>query len=473
MCSIKLQMTLLTSENISITAAAIAAKKRKAKTSANSQRWTNAADFAAGVLGAQPTGYQREILQTLVDRRRVCVRGPHGLGKTALASWAVLWGLYTFGDDCKVITTASVWRQLDKFLWPEIRKWARLAKWTDGAPQMQQLNARYGGAEAFAVASDNAAHIEGAHAKRLLYVLDEAKTIPIDTWDAIEGAFSAGECYALAISTPGGRVGRFYDIHRRAEGLTDWAVRHVTLDEAINAGRVLPEWAEQRAAQWGFENPTYQARVLGEFPEQESDALISLTWIESAIERGKELQHLPDCKERYTGVDVARFGSDDSAIVSRCGEVAFIDGVYHGNDTMQMAGRAKLISEQRKTYLHIDEVGVGSGVVDRLKEQGVKCRGVNVGNKPNDTERFANLKAESYWNLREMFRLGNITLLDSQYNDRLTAELTSMRYAVNSSGKITIESKEEIKKQGLRSPDVAEALMLAFVAPIRKGILFA
>ncbi len=241
-------------------------------------------EFVRRVLGVEPVSYQAEILRALAEHRRVCVRGPHGLGKTALAAWAVLW-FATLYPEAKIPTTASAWRQLDHFLWPEIHKWARRADWTKTAraPQLLQLSLRMGEqVEAFAVATDQAELIEGAHASHLLYILDEAKAIPSSIWDAIEGAFASGTGYALAISTPGGRSGRFFEIQRRAPGLEDWWVRHVTLEEALAAGRVSREWAADRERQWGKDSPVYAQRVLGEFPDESEDGMFSLAWIEAA-----------------------------------------------------------------------------------------------------------------------------------------------------------------------------------------------
>lgn len=215
------------------------------------------------------------------------MRGPHGLGKTTVAAWAVLW-FASAHREAKIVTTASVWRQLTHFLWPEIHKWARRADWskTSVRPLLFKQWLRMGeNCQAFAAASDRPEFTEGAHSACILYVLDEAKAIPDPTWDAIEGALSSGDCYALAISTPGGRSGRFYDIHRRAPGLSQWWVRHVTVDEAIAAHRVSAAWVDERREQWGQESPVFQQRVLGEFPDQAEDALFNLAWIESARER--------------------------------------------------------------------------------------------------------------------------------------------------------------------------------------------
>ncbi len=200
--------------------------------------------------GKALASYQAEILAALATHHRAAARGPHGLGKTALAAIAVLWFALTreaAGEDWKIPTTAGAWRQLTKYLWPEIHKWARKVRWETvgrdpfSPSELLTLNLKLPHGEAFAVASNSAELIEGAHADGLLYLFDEAKAIPASTFDAAEGAFSGAgrdtgqEAFALAISTPGEPQGRFYDMHRRRPGFEDWFVRHVTLEEAMRA----------------------------------------------------------------------------------------------------------------------------------------------------------------------------------------------------------------------------------------------
>lgn len=413
--------------------------------------------FAREIVGANPTSYQAEILETLFSKRRIAVRSPHGAGKTAIAAWATLFGIATFGDDFKIVTTAGTWRQLTKFLWPEITKWYRRTKWAElgTRPELLMLSMKAEGGEAFAVASDNPDLIEGAHASKLLYILDECKAIPERIWDSVEGAFATGTCFALAISTPGSRSGRFYDIFRRMAGFEDWQVRHVTLVEAIEMGRISKQWAEERKRQWGESSPVYQAKVLGEFPEQSEDSLISLAWIEAARERELE----PEGK-KIGGLDVARFGDDDSCLVIRQGECVLEVRGWHGNDTMETAGRAKVSGVE----VCVDAIGVGAGVVDRLKEQKYPAHAINVGEKAVDGERFKNLKTELFWNLRERFYNGDIDLsrIDQTSYDRLCGELTELKYKPMSDGTVMLESKEDLKKRLGRSPDYADALALAF-----------
>lgn len=418
--------------------------------------------------GEQPTDYQDEILSELPIRRKVAVRSPHGAGKTALASWVILGFVLTRdGEDFKCPTTASAWRQLTKYLWPEIHKWSRRIIWQKIGresltidKELLKENIKLATGEAFAVASDKSDLIEGAHADELLYVLDEAKAIPDNTWNAVEGAFSAGNCYAFAISTPGEAAGRFYDIHSRKPGLESWWIRKITKEEAIAAGRVSKEWADDKRRLWGSTNPIYVARVEADFPKQSEDQLISLSWIEAARERSLE-----EDSPQIAGQDVARYGSDDSVWMLRYGPVVKEVRIVHGQDTHEIASYVKV----RGYSANVDVIGIGSGVCDNLKHWECAHNEINVAEKAEDSEHFANLRAELFWNLRNLFEDGEIDLsqlLQEDY-DRLVGELVCIKVEYRS-GKIHIKPKEDIRKElrkrnvDANSPDMADALMLAF-----------
>ncbi|MGH3168261.1 MAG: hypothetical protein ACRDN0_20555, partial [Trebonia sp.] len=250
--------------------------------------------FAADCIdwrGEGLTAYQQEIIGSLAERKRIAVRGPHGLGKSTVAAVTVLWFALTSdaaGADWKAVTTAGAWRQLTNYLWPEIHKWSGRLRWDKvrdhpfSRSELLNLNMRLAHGQASSAACSNPALIEGAHADRLLFVYDESKAIPAGTFDACEGAFAGtGEAYALAMSTPGDPSGRFYDIHARRPGYEDWHARHITLDEAMAAGRISPDWAEQRRRQWGADSAAYANRVLGDFHAADEDTVIPLRWIEA------------------------------------------------------------------------------------------------------------------------------------------------------------------------------------------------
>lgn len=421
--------------------------------------------------------YQDELLSELVEHKRVAARGPHGVGKTAPASWAVLWfALTREHGDWKVPTTASAWRQLSRYLWPEIHKWARRLRWDrvgrdafDERTELLGLNLKLSGGEAFALASDNSALIEGAHASELLYVFDEAKIIPYATWQSAEGAFAMGECYWAAFSTPGEPVGQFYDIHARRPGLEDWVARHITLDEALAAGRISKEWAEQRKRQWGKNSAVYQNRVLGEFASSAEDGVIPLAWIELACERWAVWTEMerPGNFEAV-GVDVARSGRDKTVYALRFGNVIGELRKYEHQDTMQTVGQVKGILDKYKSHnAVIDVIGLGAGVVDRLREQDLEVHAFNASERTGRRDQsgeqgFANVRSAAWWNLREMLEPTSGHEVALPPDDELIGDLTAPHWRIVSGGRIRVEGKPDIKKRLGRSTDCGDAVVMAF-----------
>jgi hypothetical protein len=429
------------------------------------------------------TGYQQEIIGELPSRKRIAVRGPHGLGKGCTASVVILWFALTrdaAGVDWKVPTTAGSWHQLVQYLWPELHKWAGRLRWDvvrDGRPfsranELQNLNLRLAHGAAFAGASANAALIEGAHADSLLFVFDEAKAIPAGTFDACEGAFSGtGEAFALALSTPGAPQGRFYDIQSRRAGYEDWYARHVTLDEALKAGRISPDWAEQRARQWGKTSAIYVNRVLGEFHAGDEDSVIPLAWAEAAVERWHEWAAAgkPDTGfPRTVGVDVARTGQDKTVLAIRNGPVLTELRRYTKEDTMQTTGHVMGVLEAgRDRTAIVDVVGIGAGVVDRLFELGALVTPFNASGASRQRDvsgelGFTNLRSEAWWSLREQLDPSagpDVCLPD---DEMLLSDLSAPQWEVKSGGKIQVESKDTIAKRLGRSTDDGDAAVQAF-----------
>jgi hypothetical protein len=437
-----------------------------------------------------PNPYQLDIMMQLVSERRVTVRGPHGLGKTALASWIVLWfALTRDGYDWKIPTTASAWRQLSKFLWPEIKKWARRLDWERIGRgkfvenrEMFGLNLRLKTGEAFAVASNDSNLIEGAHASSdevgkggILYVFDEAKVIPPETWDSAEGAMSTpGEnTFWLAISTPGEPSGRFYDIHQRADGYEDWSVRHVTLGEAIAAGRVGKQWAQRRERQWGKDSAIYINRVLGDFASSDVDAIIPLSHVELAVERWESWN---DSRDSYSqivtriGVDVARQGVDKTILAERRDNIVDKLIKHSKGDTMETTGHVtSRMNRHPDATVCVEVVGVGAGVFDRLRE----LHGSAVVHEFNPAKRtdrmdksktwgFANVRAAAWWHMRELLDPANGYDIALPPDEDLIKDLITPKWKALSGGKILVESKEDIKRRRGKSPDEGDAVVIAF-----------
>jgi len=449
--------------------------------------WSDLAGFAQDCIDWREEGitdYQLEGMRRLVKHRRVSLRGPHGLGKTAFSAITVLWfALTRDGEDWKIPTLASAWRQLSHFLWPEIHKWSYRLKWEQigrfpfTRNELLTLSIRMNTGEAFAIASDNAALIEGAHADNILYLFDESKAVPDDTWDAAEGAMSTGDCYWLAVSTPGEPIGRFYDIHARKSGYEDWEVYKITLEMAIDAGRINPVWAEARKRQWGEDSSVYINRVLGDFAASDEDSVIPLSWVERSNERWlarKEKENWGDVTG--LGVDVGR-GGDPSVIGIQCGNAIREFRRLDVRDVMQVTGVVVgLLQAHPNAKASIDVIGIGAGVYDRAREaEGWKIKervfSFNASEKTEMKDSsgelgFANMRSASWWNLREKLQLDEV---DLPPDDELTGELVAPKWKVLSGGKIQVESKDDIKKRIGRSTNYADTVIQVFApAPVIK-----
>jgi hypothetical protein len=456
------------------------------------QRWWNSpVNWAHDCLpGVELAAYQAEVLDALPREHRVAVRGPHGLGKSFKGALLVNWFATTrelAGKDWKIITTASAWRHLEVYLWPEIHKWAnRIDFETLGRTPYNQrtelldLRLKLHHGAATAVASNQPERIEGAHAEELLYLLDEAKIVPPATWDSIEGAFSnagpdtADNAYAFAMSTPGPPSGRFYEIHKRAPGFEDWWTKHVTLEEAIQAGRISRLWADQRRLQWGADSAVYHNRVLGEFHASDEDSVIPLAWLEAAIERWYDWDRAGRPSPGgplWVGVDVGR-GGDESVLAHRDGWALTLEG-HRRRDTMSTVAMLQGLDERPI----IDVIGVGAGVYDRTRELHLKPLAYTGSGRTTHRDRsgkygFVNVRSAAYWNLRE--------LLDPEYSPQLAlppdelmiSDLTTPTWSVvtGTPPKYVVETKEKVVERLGRSTDRGDAIAMAMWADRHQGL---
>jgi hypothetical protein len=461
----------------------VLARSRLAVWRSSPRRW------AIDCLSVNLSGYQGEVLDELPVRKRVALRGPHGLGKSFIGAVVVHWFATTrelSGIEWKIITTASAWRHLEVYLWPEIHKWAKRIDFEtlgrtpyDPRRELLDLRLKLDHGAATAVASNQPERIEGAHAVELLYLLDEAKIIPPETWDSIEGAFSnagddvEGNAYALAMSTPGPPSGRFYDIHRRAPGYEDWWTRHITLSEAIEAGRISRDWAVQRAKQWGTGSAMYANRVLGEFHASDEDSVIPLAWLEDAIERW----HVWNRAGRpspggplWTGVDVGR-GGDETVLAKRDGWAITID-TNRKRDTMSTVGLVQALDGRSI----IDAVGVGAGVYDRLREVHTRPLAYVGSGKTTVRDRsgkfgFTNIRSAAYWHLRELLDPTYDPVLALPPDELMISDLTTPTWEVTTGlpPKIKIETKEHVVERLGRSPDRGDAVVMSLWPDKHRG----
>ena len=447
--------------------------------------------------GKGPTPYQVEIMVDMVTHGREAVVGPHGLGKTTTAALVINWFSSTREAgkvDWKIPTTASNHRQLRHFLWPEVHKWSRRLRWDriarDGPykPRSELLDTEiqlehgraYAAVDDRRAGSKESGGMEGAHADSLLYLFDESKLVPTSVFDSAEGAISGAgpgtgqEGFMLAQSTPGPKMGRFYEIHARRPGLTNWKARHVTIEECIAAGRVSPRWVEEKQEQWGEQSALYQNKVLGKFASDEDGTIIPLAWVEAAIDRWYEWTEAGKVKAGLPviGADIAYSGMNKTVFAVRWGRVITELRKYAYADTMATAGRLKGLAESINARVVVDLTGFGAGVYDRLREERVKgvsafvAASKHEGFDSTGEQGFANARSAAWWQMREALDPSYGSDIALPPDDDLIGELTTPLYKIVGAGKILVEGKDDISRriEG-RSTDNADAVIMAFYQP--------
>jgi hypothetical protein len=437
---------------------------------------------------AGPEAWQAEVLETIgrdlqaapANRgpTRVAVASGHGVGKSTLVAWLMLWSLATV-PSTRGVVTANTETQLRTKTWAELSKWQGLAlshNWCDLSatsllsafpPGAGEEGLPPGGGRIDAVpwAAHNAEAFAGLHNRgsRILLVFDEASAIADGVWETAEGALTDGdtEIVWVVFGNPTRTAGRFHGCFNRFR--ESW--RHLQVDSrnvSLTDKRQLARWI----ADYGEESDFVRVRIKGEFPRAGSMQFIGHDLVEQATKRPHDLladRHAP----LVMGVDVARFGDDRSVLFLRRGRDArsWPIEVHRGLDLMQLADKVvHKVYELGVRAVFVDEGGVGAGVVDRLRQLGVPfVFGVNFASAAERWDArgakplYANKRAEMWGNLKDW--LGEACLPDSV---DLRTDLTGVEYGYNGRGEIQLEKKEDMKRRGLASPDIGDALALTF-----------
>jgi phage terminase large subunit len=429
--------------------------------------WTDPEFFYGEVLGYVPWAKQLEISHSIRDNRNTAVYSCNGAGKTFHVAREGLRFLLAFPNSV-VINTAPTWTQVENQYWRYFRDaYVNSAYELGGKLLKTQLTfADTWFAKGIANNPDNVAGFQGWHAEHIMIIFDEASGIPPVIWQAAAGAMSGGAVVRfVAIGNPNLNSGPFYDACKDPTfskiHISAFDIPNVMERRPVVPGLTDHFFVEEMAARYGEQSDVYRVRVLGEFPEQASDTLISINLIERAFDaHERELQNQAD---DIIGLDPARFGDDDSAFVHRQGNKARVLEVVNGNNTMELAGKSVLYLRQHKAArLFIDVIGLGAGVYDRLKElPEVRSRvyGVNSASKPRDEAEYINIRVESWCNVRDWLRDAILEKHEAFY------ELANPKYKITSNGKMQLESKEDMKKRGVASPNVGDALALTLSRP--------
>jgi hypothetical protein len=424
----------------------------------------NPVRFVKEVLNVKPDNWQEEFLNHIAaNNRRISVRSGHGVGKSTAASWAIIWYLM-LRFPVKIVVTAPTSSQLYDALFAELKRWVKAlpASLQDQLEVKQdRIEVKEAPTEAFISARTSRAEqpeaLQGVHSENVMLVADEASGIPEQVFEAAAGSMSGHQAVTLLLGNPVRSSGFFFDTHNRLK--EDWITMKVS---CADSPRVSDAYMDEMKSRYGEESNAYRIRVLGEFPRGDDDTVIPMELIELAMHRDVAVS---STARVVWGLDVARFGSDRSALCKRQGN-AVTEPVktWKNLDLMQLTGAVvgeweALPPSQRPHEIMVDSIGLGAGVVDRLRELKLPAIGINVSESPAMGGTYRNLKAE-LWHKAKAWLEKRDCLMPK--DEVLMAELATCRYFFTSSGKIQIEGKDEIRKRGLNSPDKADAFCLTF-----------
>jgi len=432
-----------------------------------------------------PRKWQREILLDIAehikqnqgkvdfDVMREAVASGRGIGKSALVSWLEHWMLST-RIGATIIVSANSESQLRSVTWAEITKWLSMsinshwfevsatrvmpAKWlTELVERDLKKGTRYWGVEGRLWSAENPDAYAGVHNyDGVMVIFDEASGIDDSIWSVTSGFFTENTPHRfwLAFSNPRRNSGYFYEaFHSKREF---WKNRNIDARQVEGTDKNV---YEQIIDEYGSDSVQAHVEVYGMFPNASDDQFISVNIVEEAMRREK---YKDNTAPIIIGVDPARFGSDSTVIAVRQGRDVIAIKRHKGDDTMETVGRViEAIEEYQPALVNIDEGGLGAGVVDRLKEQRYKIKGVNFGNKAKNGMMYGNKRAEMWGDMREWLKSAAIP------NDRyLKSDLISPMMKPDSKGSIFLESKKDMRARGLASPDAADAIALTFAFPV-------
>ena len=432
-----------------------------------------------------PRKWQRQVLLDIAahikenngkidfDTLRLAVASGRGIGKSALVSWLVLW-MMTTRIGSTVIVSANSESQLRSVTWAEITKWSSMsintywweisatrvapAKWlTELVERDLKKGTRYWSLEGRLWSAENPDAFAGVHNyDGVMLVFDEASGIDDSIWAVAAGFFTENtpNRFWCCFSNPRRNTGYFYETFHAKRNF--WQNRQVDARDVEGTDKNV---YNQIIEEYGPDSYQAHVEVYGSFPSESDDQFIPANVVDEAMKREK---YKDDSAPYVLGVDPARFGADSTVIAVRQGRDIVELRKYKGDDTMTVVGHViEAIEQYSPALVCIDEGGLGAGVVDRLKEQRYKVRGVNFANKSKNPMMYGNLRAQIWGDMKQWLREGSIP------NDRyLKTDLISPLMKPDSKGAIFLESKKDMKARGLASPDAADAIALTFTFPV-------
>ncbi len=432
-----------------------------------------------------PRKWQREVLRDLAehikqnggkidfDTLRMAVSSGRGIGKSALVSWLVIWMLSTRIGSTTLVSANSE-AQLRSVTWAEITKWLSMslnshwfevsatrvlpAKWVAELVERDlKMGTRYWSVEGRLWSAENPDAYAGVHNySGVMLIFDEASGIDDSIWSVASGFFTENTPHRfwLAFSNPRRNTGYFYECFNSKRDF--WRNKIV---DARSVEGTDKQVYQQIIDEYGADSSQAHVEVYGQFPNANDDQFISASTVDEAMVRDR---YKDQSAPIVIGVDPARFGADSTVIAVRQGRDIIALRKHKGDDTMETVGRViEAIEEYKPAMVVIDEGGLGAGVVDRLKEQRYKVKGVNFGNKSKNPMMWGNKRAEMWGEMREWLKTASIP------HDRyLKTDLISPMMKPDSKGTIFLESKKDMKSRGLASPDSADAIAVTFAFPV-------
>lgn len=429
--------------------------------------------FVREVLKAEPDPWQAQFLNALKTNDRAALKACKGPGKTTVLAWYG-WNFLATRPHPKVICTSITGPNLRDGLWSEFSKWQQRSEWLQRefkwsaeriykktSPETWFASARQWSKDADP--SQQADTLAGIHADYVLFLIDEAGGIPDGVVAAAEAGLSTGiETKLLMAGNPTHLSGPLY---RACEQERDyWYVQEISgdPDDPNRATRIDIEWARKQIATLGRDHPWVLVNVFGQFPPGQANAFISLADARAAGQRNlapKEYQDDP----YIIGVDVARSdGNDRTVYTLRQGRVVYRQVERRNRDLMRTVSEvSRLIQRWNPAATFVDQTGIGSGVVDRLRELGHPVFGIDAAARSPDPVYF-NLRAYMWGKMADWVK-GEVCLPN---DEELFRELSVPEMIYREDNKIMLESKEKMKARGIPSPDKADSLALTFAAPV-------
>ena len=428
--------------------------------------------FAKEVCSYNPDEWQRNVLMDIAGYTKVSVRSGHGVGKTSVEAIVLLWFLSCFRFP-KVIATAPTRQQLNDILWSEVEKWRskspllqELLTWTKTYVYMKGYEKRW-----FAVAktASEPENMQGFHEENMLIIVDEASGVEDDIMEAILATLSGKNNKLLMCANPTRTTGTFYDSHNRDRGM--YKCHRVS---SLDSTRTNKENIAAFIRKYGEHSNVVKVRVYGDFPAQEDDVFLPLPLIEQTVVNEIDTEKI---YKITMGVDVARYGDDETIIATNVGGIIDIPVVRHGQSLMTTVGdivmQYKRLIKEHPNYkgvitVNIDDTGLGGGVTDRLEEVKIEERlrrleivPVNFGSKPpqdGSEDRYQDISTYMWATLKTLMENKEVSIVN---DEELVAQLSVRKYSITSTGKIMLESKKAMKDRGIKSPDRGDAVVLS------------